>query len=435
MTTSGVDTDSRWSLPRGLIVVLSMTGLLVSVLALKEFAGIIAPVLLALVLVICFHPLIGILRRRGAPLWLAVTVTLLALVAVVLGMAVSLGLSVARLATILPTYQAQFNQLLNDLRGWLASLGVGQDQIKEAFSKINFSSVAGLLSDVLAGVAGVFSNLLLLLFVVAFMVLDAVRFSRRLASARPERPEIVGALDSFVAGTRTYLLVSTIFGLIVAVIDAGFLWLVDVPLPVLWGMLAFITNYIPNVGFIVGIVPPALLGLLQGGPKLMITVIIGYSLINFVIQSVIQPKVMADAVNLSLTLTFVSLIFWTFVIGAMGAILAVPLTLLTKALLLDVDPSTRWISGLITGGPAPPEGEVDDVPAPRAAPKPDSDEVAAQGTAAQGTAAQGTAAQGTAAQGTAAQGTAAQGTAAEGAGPRDLALAGEAQDPPRRRAD
>ena len=102
-----------------------------------------------------------------------------------------------------------------------------------------------------------------------------------------------------------------------AVIDTGFLWWVGVPLPLLWGMLVFITNYIPNVGFIIGVVPPALLGLVQGGPKLMIIVIIGYSVINFVIQSIIQPKVMADAVNLSLTLTFVSLIFWTFVIGAM----------------------------------------------------------------------------------------------------------------------
>src|SRR5690349_20483898 len=155
MTTSGVDTDPRWMLPRGLIVVLSMTGLLVTVLALQQFAGIIAPVLLALVLVICFHPLTGILRRRGAPLWLAVTVTLLALVAVILGMAVSLGLSVARLATILPTYQAQFSHLTDELRVWLGSLGVGQDQVKEALSKINFSSLAGLLADLLASLAGV----------------------------------------------------------------------------------------------------------------------------------------------------------------------------------------------------------------------------------------------------------------------------------------
>jgi AI-2 transport protein TqsA len=300
---------------------------------------------------------------------------------VIIGLAVSLALSVAQLATILPTYQAQFTHLTDEFRAWLGSLGVGPDQVKQALSKINFSSVAGLLGDLLASLAGVFSNMLLLLFVVAFMALDSVRFSRRLSRARPERPEIVGALDSFVAGTRTYLLVSTIFGLIVAVIDTGFLWWVGVPLPLLWGLLAFITNYIPNVGFIIGVVPPALLGLLQGGPRLMIIVIVGYSLINFVIQSIIQPKVMADAVNLSLTLTFVSLIFWTFVIGAMGAILAVPLTLITKALLLDVDPSTRWMSGLITGGPAPPEDAADDVATTRAGPKPASDEVASQGAA------------------------------------------------------
>ena len=149
------------------------------------------------------------------PQWLAVTITLVALIAVILGMAISLGLSVGRLATILPNYQAQFEQLANDLRAWLGSLGVGQDQVNEALKKINFSNVAVLLGDLLAGLAAVFSNLLLLLFVVAFMALDSVRFSRRLALARPERPEIVGALDGFVAGTRTYLLVSTIFGLIV----------------------------------------------------------------------------------------------------------------------------------------------------------------------------------------------------------------------------
>ena len=381
MTTLGADTEPRELLPRGLIVLLGMTGLLVTILALQQFAVIIAPVLLALVLVISFHPLTGILRRRGAPLWLAVTVTLITLIVVILGLAASLVLSVAQLATILPTYQAQFTQLINELRAWLGSLGVGPDQIHAALSKINFSSVAGLLADVLAGLAGVFSNLLLLLFVVAFMALDAVGFSRRLSRVRPERPEIVGALDSFVAGTRTYLLVSTIFGLIVAAVDAGFLWLVGVPLPLLWGLLAFITNYIPNIGFIIGVVPPALLGLLQGGPRLMVIVIVGYSVVNFVIQSIIQPKVMADAVNLSLTLTFLSLIFWTFVIGAMGAVLAVPLTLLSKALLFDVDPNTRWMSSLVTGGPAPPEDAADAAAATtRPAPKVASAEVASRGS-------------------------------------------------------
>ena len=91
----------------------------------------------------------------------------------------------------------------------------------------------------------------------------------------------------------------------------------------------------------------------------MVAVIVAYSVINFVIQSVIQPKFVSDAVDLSLTVTFLSLVFWTFVIGPVGAILAVPLTLLTKSLLFDVDPSTRWMSSLLSGGPAPPDDVVE----------------------------------------------------------------------------
>jgi AI-2 transport protein TqsA len=141
------------------------------------------------------------------------------------------------------------------------------------------------------------------------------------------------------------------------------------------GLLAFITNYIPNVGFIIGVIPPALLALLEGGPKLMVTVIVAYSVINLIIQSVIQPKVMADAVSLSLTLTFLSLVFWSFVIGPIGAILAIPMTLLTKALLLDVDPNTRWMSSLLEGGAAPPEDH-DTADTPDRAPEAPSNRIA-----------------------------------------------------------
>ena len=357
MTHPNATAQLRGLMPRGLIVVLGGTGLLVGVLALRQFASIIGPVLLALILVVGVHPLTGLLRRRGAPVWLATTVTLITLVLVIFGLAASLALSVAQLAALIPTYQDSFTALVNDLRTWLASFGVGPDQLQAALSQINFADVAAVAAGLIAGMAAVFSNMLFLLFVVAFMALDATGFSRRLARAKRQRPDVVGALDGFAHGNRSYLLVSTVFGLIVAAIDAGFLWLVGVPLPLLWGLLAFITNYIPNVGFIIGLLPPALLALLEGGPRLMLMVIVAYSVINFILQSVIQPKILADAVNLSLTLTFLSLVFWTFVIGPIGALLAVPLTLLAKALLLDADPTTRWISDLLEGGPPPPEDQ------------------------------------------------------------------------------
>ena len=113
------------------------------------------------------------------------------------------------------------------------------------------------------------------------------------------------------------------------------------------GLLSFITNYIPNIGFVLGLIPPALLALLQGGVRQAVLVIVAYSVINVMIQSLLQPKFVGDAVGLSITLTFLSLVFWTFVIGPLGALLAVPLSLFAKALLVDADPNSRWLDALI----------------------------------------------------------------------------------------
>ena len=109
--------------------------------------------------------------------------------------------------------------------------------------------------------------------------------------------------------------VSAGFGFIVAVIDGLALQLMGVPGAFVWAVLAFVTNFIPNIGFIIGVIPPALIALLEGGPGLMIAVIATYSVINFLIQSVIQPRVVGDAVGLTALLTFISLVFWTWVIG------------------------------------------------------------------------------------------------------------------------
>jgi AI-2 transport protein TqsA len=342
-------------LPRGLILVLALAGMLVAVLAIQQFAEIVAPVLLALVLVIAVHPLTGVMRRRGVPMWLATTITVITVLGLIVGLSAAVALSIARLATILPEYEERFAELVANARTWLASLGVGQDEIRAVLEQISLGSIAELFVDILAGLATTFSNLLFLLFVIAFMALDAAGFASRLARARRQSPEVVGALDTFVNGSRRYLAVATVFGLIVAAFDVVFLWLAGVPLAVLWGLLAFITNYIPNVGFVIGLIPPALLALLEGGPRLMIIVIVVYSVINFIIQSIIQPKFVSDAVNVSLTVTFLSLVFWTFVIGPIGAILAVPLTLLVKSMLFDVDPRTKWMSSLLEGGPGPAE--------------------------------------------------------------------------------
>ncbi|WP_269454070.1 AI-2E family transporter [Modestobacter italicus] len=330
------------------MVLLGSAGAVVTIAGIRAFADLLGPVFLALVLTISVHPTLRRLQRRGWPRWLAVTVTTLAVIGFVLALALSLALAVTRLATLLPTYADRFAELLGQLNSTLSRWGIGEEQIATALDRIDLGALASLLEKLVAGLAGALSSVLFLLFLLLFMGVDAAGFPGRLRAVSTTRPAIVTALVSFAEGTRSYLNVSTVFGLVVAVIDTAALWLLGVPLPLLWGLLSYVTNYIPNIGFIIGLAPPALLALLEGGPRLMLVVIVVYSGVNFVIQSVIQPKFVGDAVNLSLPLTFLSLVFWTAVIGPVGAILAIPLTLLAKALLVDIDPNTRWLAHLVT---------------------------------------------------------------------------------------
>lgn len=350
-----------WSIPRGLIVLLAGAGVVVSIAGIKVFAGILGPVFLALMLTIAVQPIQSWAERRGLPKLVGMAGALIVVNLILLGLIGALVLSTAQLATELPKYADSLDDLLDGLRSTLANAGVNSDQIHNVLSGIDVGTVVTFLESVLQSLLGVFSNLFFVLALLLFMAFDGMAMGEKMRIVARARPEIAYALSSFTHGTRKYLVVSTIFGLIVAVLDGGALWLMGVPLPVLWALLSFITNYIPNIGFVIGLVPPALLALLEGGPGLMVWVIVVYCVINFVIQSIIQPKFVGDAVGISVTMTFLSLVFWTWVLGALGALLAIPLTLLAKAMLLDIDPSTRWVNVLIgdkaVEEPAPPVDE------------------------------------------------------------------------------
>ena len=343
----GLAADGGWPLPRAVVVLLGGAGAVVVTAGLRSAAGIVGPAFLAVTIAITIHPLLAWLRRRRVPGWLAVALTMLVAYAALLAMAAALVLAVARLATLLPGYQAQFTDLVDQTTGWLAELGVSQQQLNTAVRQLDLNSLVGVLQQVLIGVAGVVSDLGFILVLLFFLIIDSSTLPQRLGAAATQRPRLVEALTGFAGATRQYIVVSTVFGLLVALVDVAALYWLDVPLPWLWGLLAFITNYVPNIGFVLGLIPPALLALLEGGVRQAVLVIVAYSVINLVIQSLIQPKVVGDTVGLSITLTFLSLVFWTFVIGPLGALLAVPLTLLAKALLVDADPASRWLDLLI----------------------------------------------------------------------------------------
>jgi AI-2 transport protein TqsA len=346
-------------LPRWLLVLLGTAAATVTIAGLQGIAGLVAPVFLALVLVIAAHPLRSWLERRRLPGWLASLLTALAIYVFILGFGLALLLATAEFATLLPTYTSQIESTVKDVTSWLTHLGVDESQLESIAGSFDIGRLADLVGGVLGGVADLLSSLFFIVTLLLFLVVDGAWFPTRLGETASERAPLVVALSDFAAGTRSYLVVSTVFGLIVAVLDTAVLWAMGIPAPVLWGLLAFLTNYIPNIGFVIGLVPVAVLGLLEGGFSLMLAVIVVYSLINVVIQSVIQPKVVGDAVGLSATLSFLSLVFWAWVFGALGALLAIPLSLLTKALLVDIDPSFRWLRPLIGDPDKPAQAPAD----------------------------------------------------------------------------
>ncbi|MFI6810751.1 AI-2E family transporter [Nonomuraea sp. NPDC050328] len=335
--------------PRAFIVLVGAAGAVVTLFGIREVASIVGPIMLALVLVIAVSPVRSRLERAGAPGWIQVAVPFLIVLLVLLAMVAILSLSTGQLAALLPSYANEFDELVDESHHWLTSLGASNDVINKAIQSFDPGKLIGLAQGLVSGVVGVFSSIFLIVVLLLAMCLDAPATRRILASGSARRPDLVEALATFARKTRRYLLVSTAFGLVCAALDVAALYLLSVPLPLLWGVLALITNYIPNIGFIMGLIPPALLALLDGGVKQMLLVIAAYVAINVVIQSFIQPKFLGDAVGLSTTMTFLSLIVWAFVLGPLGALLAIPLSLLARALLVDSDPAAKWAAALISG--------------------------------------------------------------------------------------
>ena len=338
--------------PRVLVLLLAAAAAVIVVDGMRGLAFILGPSFLALVLVIVVYPVQASLVRRGAPGWVGLMTGFVGVTLIVVAIGGSVFLALARFASILPQYSDEAQKRLDSLMSKLDSLGIHTDQQKAMSEALDPSRLAAVLGDVLSGLASLSSSLFFLITVLLFMTLDAFGFPAQLQAARKSHPAVVDALVGFAHGTRTYLVVSTIFGFIVAVIDTIVLAMIGVPAAVAWGVLAFVTNYIPNIGFVIGLIPPALLALLDGGWSEMLLVIAAYSIINFIIQSLIQPKFVADAVGISPTLTIISLFFWAYVLGALGALLAIPLSLLMKALLVDSDRGAAWLRPLIGGSSA-----------------------------------------------------------------------------------
>ena len=332
------------------LLVVTSAAVVIVVAGLKAANDVVTPVLVSLALTIIFYPLRRRMDRR-LPRWLASVVLLVLSVGVLLAMALAMVVSLGQLAELTGAYGDELDDLADQAGDALSVLGVGGDQTEAVVAGIDPRQLIDLATAVLSGILDVLSSLFLVVTLLTFLAFDSAKLERLAAGARLHRPHLVDAMASFCHGTRNYLGVSAVFGLIVAVIDTALLYWLGVPGAFVWGVVAFVTNFIPNIGFVIGIIPPALIGLLEGGPQLMLAVIALYCVVNLVLQTFIQPRYVGEAVGLSTSLTMVSLIFWTWVLGPVGALLAVPMSLFFRAVLVEADPEGSWRMPLLSGRP------------------------------------------------------------------------------------
>ena len=296
---------------------------------------ILAPAAVAAVVVIIAHPVRRPLERRGWPSWLATTAVIVVAYAILAALGTMLVVAAAQFIGMLPDYADELTATVQSVYDWLTSLGMTSEAAASTASSIDPQTLLAFAAGVADAVLGAATAFFFVLAYVIFMAADASRLSHGRRVFASAAADVIGA--RYFSGVRRYYVVNASFGLVVAVLDGLFLWWIGVPIPIVWAILAFVTNFIPNIGFVIGLIPPAILALVVGGWPLALAVVAVYCVINVVLQVLVQPKFVSDAVGLSLSLTFFSVVFWTLVIGPIGAILCIPLTLLLRSLLLEPD--------------------------------------------------------------------------------------------------
>ena len=336
------ESNPRSALPRTVIILLALASATIAAFGLGAIQGIVTPVFFAFVLTLCVHPLRRWMQARGISRGIATGTTIAAVFGLLTAFAAVLIASLAQFSALLPQYAPQMAEFGARISAMLESVGFGPEQTQAVLNGFTPGRIVGFLGGLLGNVASLVTSLVIILTMLILMAIDGSRVPALLIHLNYHRPALVSALNGFGTGVRRYMVATTVLGIAQGLFNWLVLVILQIPGALLWGLLSFICSFIPNIGYFIAIIPPLFFGYLTGGWPTFVAVIIIYGGINSIIQSIIQPKYVGNAVSLSETLTFFSVLFWAVVLGPVGAVLAVPLTLLFRTILLDSDPSLSW---------------------------------------------------------------------------------------------
>jgi len=337
--------------------VLTLAGIAFLLFATRQAAAIVNPFLLALfIAMIALNP-VKMLKARGVPSVLAVGLVLLAVILLLGLISIMLGSSVAQFNQALPEYQERLSELTEKVVAFFLGKGIN---IKDTavFEVIDPGIVLRFANTLFSGIADILSQSVLIMFATMFMLFDAIDFPRKFTSVEGSNTEkTLEQVIQLIKSTNDY----TVIKAAVSLITGLFIWLgltlIGLDFAILWGVLAFGLNFVPNIGSMLASVPAVLLGIIQLGPSKTLTIILLYLVINTIMGNVVEPRIMGKKLGLSTSAVFLSLVFWGWILGPVGMLLSVPLTMAVKVAAMN-NPQTVWFGILIS--PAPEEGKTTD---------------------------------------------------------------------------
>jgi len=341
--------DQREESRTGYRALLTCASIVVVLWGLRWAAPILLPLLsAAFIAVICIPPMRR-LERHGAPTWLALLLVLAAANVALMLVAAVIGRSVISFQANLGEYRARLDALVGDGIDWLNSLGadIQRADLLEKFDTAAVMTFAGDTAQSLVAAAG---DGALIGLTVIFILFEASGFRDKLRLALGNNGDNLDAFKVATQSVHDYLAVKTLISVVNGIGVAILTWAVGVDFPLLWGLLAFLFNYIPNIGAFIAGIPPVLLALLQLGPVHAVAVAAGFLVFELVLGNFIEPKLLGNRLGLSTLVVWISLIFWNWVWGPVGMLLSVPLTVIVKILLEN---STDFRAAAVLLGPNP----------------------------------------------------------------------------------
>jgi len=336
--------NSNITLFKSIVVSASIMIIVAGLIAAKS---IIIPLLLAAFIAIITAPLLFWLQAKGIGKTVSLFIVFLILGLVLYSISFVIGSSIGSFSKELPLYEARLSIQLKDLFHTLESLGItlSSDSFQSLFSS---SRLMQMTTAVFQGFSSLLTHGMMTLFLVIFMLLEASALPNKMRAIHIDMMDHIG---KFLANVKHYMVLKTLFSLITGLLVSVMLWTLGVHYALLFGLIAFLLNFIPNIGSIIAAIPAIIIALIQLGSTTALIVAIGFVVINILIGSVIEPKYMGEGLGLSTLVVFISLIFWGWVLGPVGMLLSIPLTVMLK-IALETQEQTRWIATLLDSGSA-----------------------------------------------------------------------------------